>query len=185
LRAESWGFYEEVHDYCRDYRAEGAPDFEVSTTREDIRFEREKSAREDLCAGRALRRLPDWYLEELAVYRKIAERMPYYDTFLFHGSAIAVDGVGYLFTAKSGTGKSTRARLWRELLGARAVMVNDDKPLLRVTEAGVTVCGTPWDGKHRLSNPIAVPLGALCLLARAAEMAWRAMREEGRGPQRP
>jgi serine kinase of HPr protein (carbohydrate metabolism regulator) len=60
--------------------------------------------------------------------------MPYYDTFLFHGSAIAVDGVGYLFTAKSGTGKSTHARLWRELLGARAVMVNDDKPLLRVTE---------------------------------------------------
>ena len=38
-------------------------------------------------------------------------RMPVYDTFLFHGSAIAVDGAAYIFTAKSGTGKSTHARL--------------------------------------------------------------------------
>ena len=161
--------YGEVHDYCRDYRAEGAPDFEVSTTREDIRFEREKSAREDLCAGRALRRFPDWYLEELAVYRKIAERMPYYDTFLFHGSAIAVDGVGYLFTAKSGTGKSTHTRLWREMLGGEAAMVNDDKPYVRIGAEGITVYGSPYDGKHHLGANTAVPLKAVCFLSRAAE----------------
>ena len=89
-----------------------------------------------------------------------------YNTFLFHGSAIAVDDKAYLFTAKSGTGKSTHTRLWREYFGERALMVNDDKPLLKVTEDGVRVYGTPWDGKHRLSNNVSVPLKAICILTR-------------------
>ena len=85
---------------------------------------------------------------------------------LFHGSVIAVDGEGYLFTAKSGTGKSTHTRLWREYFGERAVMVNDDKPLLHITDSGVTAYGTPWDGKHRLSTNTAVPLKGICILTR-------------------
>lgn len=166
---EVTSLYEEVHAYCADYRASGEPDFAVETTRRDIEREREKSAAEDRAVGRRVRHFPDWYLEELAVYRKIAEKMPEYDTFLFHGPAIAVDGEGYLFTARSGTGKSTHARLWRELLGDRAVMVNDDKPLIRLTDDRAVVCGTPWDGKHRLSRNISVPLRAVCILERAKE----------------
>jgi hypothetical protein len=161
--------HEDVHRLCADYRADGQPDFTVQVTQANIDFEREKSAREDELEGIPVRPFSDAYLEKLAVYRKIAERMPDYDTFLFHGSAVSVDGAGYLFTAKSGTGKSTHARLWRELLGKRAVMVNDDKPLIRVTEKGAIVYGTPWDGKHRLSSNIAVPLKAICILERAEE----------------
>ena len=93
--------------------------------------------------------------------------MPQYDTFLFHGSAISVDGQCYLFTAKSGTGKSTHTRLWRQLLGERAVMVNDDKPLIRVHNNNITVFGTPYNGKHRLGNNISVPLRAVCILKRS------------------
>lgn len=123
---------------------------------------------EEQTEGRYSYRHSDAYLEELAVYRKIAEQMPAYDTFLMHGSCVAVDGEGYLFTAKSGTGKSTHTRLWRELFGERAVMINDDKPLIRVTETGATIYGTPWDGKHHLSTNCAVPLKAICILERAA-----------------
>ena len=160
--------HNEVHCLCADYRSlDASPDFSVQTTQEDIDFEREKSAREDEIEGIPVRQFTDGYLETLAVYRKIAERMPDYDTILFHGSCVAVDRVGYLFTAKSGTGKSTHTRLWRELLRERAVMVNDDKPLIRMTDAGAVICGTPWDGKHRLSTSIAVPLKALCILERA------------------
>ena len=79
----------------------------MTTSQEDIDFEREKSASEDEVEGIPTRHFSDSYLEELAVYRKIAEKMIDYDTILFHGSVIAVDGIGYLFTAKSGTGKST------------------------------------------------------------------------------
>ena len=158
--------YEDIHTLCKDYLFPANPDFSVVTTQEDIEFEREKSAKEDEAKDMPVRQFSDGYLETLAVYRKISEKMPDYDTILFHGSCIAVDGVGYLFTASSGTGKSTHARLWRELLGDRAVMVNDDKPLIRLTDDGAIVYGTPWDGKHHLSSNISVPLKALCVLMR-------------------
>ena len=162
--------FPDVYDLCRDYRVDGTPDFVVSTTPSDIEFERDKSAREDALEGIPPRQYSDGYLETLAVYRKIAEQMPEYDTFLFHGSCIAVDGAGYLFTAKSGTGKSTHTRLWRELFGERAIMVNDDKPLIRIDANGTAVAyGTPWDGKHHLSSNISVPLRAVCVLDRSAE----------------
>lgn len=110
---------------------------------------------------------PTGYLESLAVYRKIAEYLLDSAILLFHGSVIAVDGEAYLFTAKSGTGKSTHTRLWRELLGERAIMVNDDKPLLKIYEDSVIAYGTPWDGKHHLSNNVAVPLKTICVLKRS------------------
>lgn len=180
-------------------------DFAVRTTQTDIDFERARSEQSRENPGF----IPtDAYLETLAVYRKIAEKMPDYGTVLFHGSAIAVDGEAYIFTAKSGTGKSTHVRLWREMLGDRAVMVNDDKPLIRIapkcparvteveipsdtagdlnqrketgndvekspgiqladcTKERIMVYGTPWDGKHRLSTNIAVPVKAICILER-------------------
>ena len=161
--------YEKVHNYCRDYHFDGTPDFSVTTVQQDIDHERERSARSAELEGRKFSDSTDDYLEELAVYRKIAEKMPDYDTFLFHGSCIAVDGQGYLFTAKSGTGKSTHTRLWREYLGGKAHMVNDDKPLIRADGNGVTVFGTPYNGKHRLGENIAVPLKAVCLLTRSAD----------------
>ena len=156
----------DVHKLCRDYATDGAADFSVTTTEEDVNAEREVSARDDIANGRAVHSYSDGYLETLAVYRKIAEMLPYYDAFLFHGSCVAVDGKGYLFTAKSGTGKSTHARLWRNLLGDRAVMINDDKPLIRMKDEGIFIYGTPWDGKHRLSTNTSVPLKAVCMLFR-------------------
>lgn len=150
---------EAVHSYCDAYVSEAPVDFAVTTTREDIEYERAHAEREGYTDG---------YLEELAVYRKISEKMPFYDTILFHGSAVAVDGEAYLFTAASGTGKSTHVALWRKLFGERAVMVNDDKPLLHIGDE-VLAYGTPYNGKHRLSNRIAVPLKAICILTRASE----------------
>lgn len=161
--------YEEVHTLCRDYICGQTPDFKVETSQPNIDYEREKSAMENKKEGLPIRNFPDSYLETLAVYRKIAENLLAYDTILFHGSVIAVDGIGYLFTAKSGTGKSTHTRLWREYFGERAVMVNDDKPLLQITENGVIAHGTPWDGKHHLSKNISVPLKAICILTRASK----------------
>ena len=161
--------YEKVHSYCTGYETDDPADFSVTITPEDIVFEKRKSDSEHAYEGLPLPDFSDALLEETAVYRKIAEKMPDYDTFVFHGSCIAVDGVGYLFTAKSGTGKSTHTRLWREYLGEKAVMVNDDKPMLRVAGHEVIVYGTPYNGKHHLGANIAVPLKAICILNRAEE----------------
>ncbi|MCR4772362.1 MAG: hypothetical protein K5855_08655 [Oscillospiraceae bacterium] len=166
--------HDEVHRLCAPYLApDAAPDFAVRTGQADIDCERDRSARGDKLSGKPAIRFSDGYLETLAVYRKIAEQMPRYDTVLFHGSCVAVDGAAYLFIARSGTGKSTHTRLWRELLGERAVMVNDDKPFVRVTAGGAAACGTPWAGKHGLSSNITVPLKAICILERAEKNAIR------------
>lgn len=161
--------YEAVHTLCREYAFDGEADFFVTSTKCDIAFEREKSDREALAEGRKPQEFSDDYLETLALYRKIADNMVESDCILFHGSAIALDGEGYLFTAKSGTGKSTHTALWRRLFGERAVMINDDKPLIRIQNGAAKVYGTPWNGKHRLGRNISVPLKAVCILTRAQE----------------
>ena len=158
-----------TRDYCRDYLCDAEPDFTIGISPAEIAFEREKSEQGDRLEGISVRSFSDAYLETIAVQRKIAEHLFAYDTLLFHGSVVAVDGEGYLFTAKSGTGKSTHTRLWREVLGERAVMVNDDKPFLRLTEQGVLACGSPWNGKHGLGNNLCVPLKAVCILERGEE----------------
>lgn len=158
-----------TRSFCEAYLCDDAPDFAVGITPEDIAFEREKSVREDALEGKPPRTFSDAYLETIAVQRKIAEALFAYDTLLFHGSVVAVDGVAYLFTAKSGTGKSTHTRLWREVFGDRAVMINDDKPFLHVEEAGVTVFGSPWNGKHGLGCNASAPLKAICILQRGEQ----------------
>ena len=189
--------HDQVHKLCADYRDPDGPsgreeqrdqkdipvDIIVCISQEDIDFERRKSERER--HGRSMTGVSrgssysfsDPYLETLAVYRRIAEKMPDFDTILFHGSCVAVDGVGYLFAAKSGTGKSTHTRLWRQVFGDRAVMINDDKPMIRAGSEGEgpVIFGTPWDGKHHLSTNTCVPLKDLCILERAGENTIRAL----------
>lgn len=161
--------YMYTRELCKNYITELSCGYEIIIEQSDIDYEREKSAQDDRKLGNLIRKFSDEYLESLAVYRKIADALLDNDTILFHGSVVAVDEEGYLFTAKSGTGKSTHTKLWREYFGNRAIMVNDDKPLLRITDNKVYAYGTPWDGKHHLSKNIQVPLKAICILERGQD----------------
>ncbi|MCQ2417569.1 MAG: hypothetical protein MJ071_07135 [Oscillospiraceae bacterium] len=161
--------YEDVHRLCKDYRWDAPSEFTISISPEDIAFEHEKSACEERHEGIPTRHFSDGYLETLAVYRKLCETLLSKGVLLFHGSVVAVDGESYLFTAKSGTGKSTHTKLWRTYFGDRAVMINDDKPLIQITDAGVVVYGAPWDGKHHISTNTSAPLKAICILNRGTE----------------
>ena len=164
--------FDEVQTLCRDYATTQSPEFCVTTTAAEIADECRQSDAERQLEGLPPYRFPDSYLETLVVYRHIAEALRPMGVLLMHGSVIAVDGQGYMFTALSGTGKSTHVRLWRQLFGERAVMVNDDKPLVYVPSdpaQPAVVYGTPWDGKHHLSTNIAVPLKAIVELNRGSE----------------
>ena len=48
-------------------------------------------------------------------------------------------------------------------------MVNDDKPILRIKDDGIYVCGTPWCGKHGLQTNVEVPVQGICILRRGEE----------------
>ena len=160
--------YESTKNFCQAFLTEcEKADISLRITEEDIDFEQKKSIKEQELEGIEPIVFSNAYLETLALYRKIADSIIEFDTLLFHGSALALDGIGYIFTAKSGTGKSTHTRLWREAFGDRVVMINDDKPLIKITDSGCKVYGTPWCGKHNLGSNLSAPLSAIVSLERS------------------
>ena len=161
--------FESTPHYFSAYLTDQKQDFDILITDADLRYEQDDAdaeARED---GFRRRVFPDPFLERAAIQRKFADYLLGQDIVILHGSTIALDGQGYLFTARSGTGKSTHTRLWRECFGQRAVMVNDDKPFLQITPSGILAYGSPWSGKHGLDSNICVPLKGICLLERGSE----------------
>ena len=155
--------YDMVPRLLESFKDDGDPEMTIEILQEEIDHERELSLQMDPDTDYS-----DRYLESLALLRKLSIRLLQEDVLLMHGSAVAVDGEVYIFTAKSGTGKSTHARLWRELLGERVIMVNDDKPFLKFGDK-IMVCGTPWNGKHNLGTNTMLPLKAICLIEQAKE----------------
>lgn len=91
--------------------------------------------------------------------------------FCYHASALSVDGEGILFSADSGTGKSTHARLWREFMSGEheIVSLNDDKPIIRLIDGKPWIYGSPWSGKHSIHRNDRAPVKALVFLERGEE----------------
>lgn len=113
--------------------------------------------------------LPTEQSEYLAIYRSLCEKLIKHDCFLMHASVIAANGSAYAFTAPSGTGKSTHAALWRRNF-PNTFMVNDDKPIIKISDGKVYACGTPWCGKHKLSSNVVLPLRGIGIITRSKEL---------------
>lgn len=159
--------YPEFKDFCKDYIVEDCkPDFSISWTQADIAQEDENCSEQKFSLT---------YLETLAALRKIANRLPEEQRMLLHGASIAYHGDAYLFTAPSGTGKSTHIRLWHKYLGDDVKIVNGDKPFISLdcdkhTEKVLPmIYGTPWAGKENWHKNRAVPLKGICFLTRGTE----------------
>ena len=167
--AKVTSLFESTPQYFKAYISADTPEFSVAVSREDIAFEQADLLAEARRDGFKPRVFTDPFLERAAIQRAFAEFLFDHDTLLLHGSALAVDGKGYLFTAHSGTGKSTHTRYWQQLLGQRMVMVNDDKPFVTLAADGVILHGSPWSGKHGLDRNLSVPLRGICLLERGSE----------------
>lgn len=105
--------------------------------------------------------------EYLSTGALFARKLLRFDGFQLHSSAVLLDGRAYLFTAPSGTGKSTHTEKWCRLFGAR--LLNDDKPALRYRDGTWLAYGTPWSGKHDLSMPESAPIGGIAYLRRGEE----------------
>ncbi|MBR4723828.1 MAG: hypothetical protein IK072_03760 [Clostridia bacterium] len=151
--------YPLAKELCRDYIKEPSqsPDIEVCISREKLQYELEK-AKEPAT--------PE-YAEFLCIYRAIAERLPEFGAFVFHGAAISYKNGAYLFTAPSGTGKSTHILLWRRYLGKAVDIINGDKPIIRIKDNKVFVCSTPWAGKEGWQKNRTVPLFSITFLSRS------------------
>lgn len=93
-----------------------------------------------------------------------------YNGMMLHSSAIGWEGRAYLFSAPSGTGKSTHTQMWQQLYGKDSiVLINDDKPPLRLIDGCWYAYGAPWSGKSNINTNVKFPLGGVCFLQQGSE----------------
>lgn len=144
------------------YRSEaGEPDVEIRGDWRRLK-EREPHLSDEDC---------EYIITGSSFYRQLLS----FNGMMLHASAVVADGRAYLFTANSGTGKSTHTGLWLKKFGQRAWLLNDDKPALRLEDGVWYAYGTPWSGKYDLSRNARVLLGGICCLSRGAENRIRPM----------
>ena len=135
-------------------------DIEISVSEEEIY---EKSLQSEF-------ELPKSEYEGSLILTKLCSKLlESYRGFFFHSSSLILDGKGYVFTAPSGTGKSTHTALWRKHFGSRVTMINDDKPLIRQNGEDFFIYGTPWMGKSNIGNNVKSTVNAVFILKRGEQ----------------
>lgn len=101
-------------------------------------------------------------LDQLMLMYQLATRRG----FVVHAAGFRRGPVGVLFSGVSGAGKSTLSRL---LVGSPDLApLSDDRVVVRGTDRGLRVYGTPWPGEAGVSANDGARLGALCILHQAA-----------------
>lgn len=148
---------------CREYLHEynGLPDVEI---REE-NYRREKYAPRIGEDGIA-------YMESAYQFYKA---LVSFGGFYLHSSAVVLDGKAYLFSGPSRVGKSTHTRLWQQVFGTGARVINDDKPALRRIDGVWYAYGTPWCGKDGINSNEKAPIAGVCFLRQAQENRIRRM----------
>ena len=86
---------------------------------------------------------------------------------ILHAAFIKKEGKGLLFTAPSGTGKSTQARLWQEHRGAE--ILNGDRAGLRLCDGQWRAWGLPYAGTSGIYCNESAPIAAIVVLRQGKE----------------
>ena len=86
---------------------------------------------------------------------------------ILHASYIIWNGRAILFTAPSGTGKSTQSELWEE--AKKAEIVNGDRAVLREKDGGMWAYSLPFAGSSGICVNKSAPVRVVVVLAQAAE----------------
>ncbi len=111
--------------------------------------------------------------EEFCYAENFCRSIIKYDAMLIHSSAVEYNGKAFLFSARSGVGKSTHTALWRKVFGNDVKMINDDKPVVRISNGKAVAYGTPFDGGSGIANNISAPLGAVVFIERGEKNSIR------------
>lgn len=112
-------------------------------------------------------------VEYLELGPRVCDALLPYGRILFHGAAILWRGRVWVFTANSGTGKTTQYMLWKLCFGSEIKILNGDKPLLEFRKDGILVHPSPWRGKEGLGSLDTAPLGGIILLEQNEENRMR------------
>jgi hypothetical protein len=95
----------------------------------------------------------EYPLDELVMIHRLARG----EGVEMHGLGVMDEsGRGHLFVGHSGAGKSTLARLWQR--EPRALILSDDRIILRERGGRIWMHGTPWHGDAGIASPEMAPL---------------------------
>lgn len=154
--------YSKIYEICKDYLIDenAIPDIEICTDNNSIgeEFERIQQSGDPIYSLSAV--------ETILIHRRIVELLFDYNILLMHGAVIAVGNASYLFTGRSGMGKTTHIKKWLDNIEGSFV-VNGDKPLLVINNEGVFACGTPWCGKEHYGTNVIIPLHSIVFMERS------------------
>lgn len=85
-----------------------------------------------------------------------------------HAAALKIHDEVVLFSAPSGTGKSTHSRYWREV-HPDVVSINDDKPILLVKKDETICYGSFFSGEDRINQNTTGKVKAIVLLSQGLD----------------
>ncbi|MDF2804328.1 MAG: hypothetical protein K0S61_4233 [Anaerocolumna sp.] len=86
----------------------------------------------------------------------------YHEGIVIHAAAIACNNKGIIFSAPSGTGKTTQANLWKKYKGAK--IINADRPAIRIVEEKPYIYGTLWNGSSKECTNTKVVLSMIVIV---------------------
>lgn len=86
--------------------------------------------------------------------------------FAIHSASFLYKDRAWLFSAVSGTGKSTHTNLWKELYEDEISLLNGDLNLIGFHDNTPVVYGIPWCGTSEIFTTKKYPLGGIILLRR-------------------
>lgn len=143
------------------YRIEDSQNVDWQIRIEEDRIEERRAKEPEITLDLAEYLLTGWEF-----YRGLLKNKGYF----LHASCVVVDDEAYLFSADSGTGKSTHTGLWMKYLAEKKpYILNDDKPAIRILDDGVYAYGTPFSGKYDINQNKKVKVKAICFLERSTE----------------
>lgn len=98
------------------------------------------------------------------VYLYLAHK---HNRMVIHSASLLYQGMAWLFSGPSGTGKSTHTNLWNKHWGTP--ILNGDLNLLSIENDQAVIHGLPWCGTSGISDTGTYPLGGIILLKQAPE----------------
>lgn len=152
--------FEFTTKFCKSYLSKdqtSKADIEIELTEEEFLTEKNGSSS-----------YSDGYVENIAIYRKLCNKFVEFDRFIFHGAVLEYENNGYIFTGRSGSGKTTHTSLWLEnVKGAK--ILNGDKPIVAIDGDKLVAYGTPWNGKEGRGYNGKAEIKCLCFIDQAKE----------------
>lgn len=133
-----------IYDYTKNmikyFETTEIPSSEIITLGENF------SEEDYLLYHREYPNIPIDEAEHIFLANELLKKILKYNAIAIHSSAVKYCDKCILFSADSGVGKSTHAKMWEELYHDKVKILNDDKPIVRQLDDELVVYGTPFAG---------------------------------------